>query len=1093
MKKIALYMMLLLLVACQNEDEGASRVTIQSHSIKSVIENNYRSTDESRTSVDEEGHVSWIESDRLGVFGTITLNACFTSSGTGTEVDFTGELSEGDKEIVCVYYPYDEDATFDNNSLTFTLPDGYTYTGNSHAPMLGVEQEDGSYLFKHLCGLMRVTVKGVPEGTSTFKVTSVGENALGIAGKARVADITSTDAVLSLEDEVSKTVTVTLEAEEIMDATFYIPLPIGTYSQLAVTYSDDSKEYFTKTTSNVTIERGMLLDMPVLTALDDDAVVDDYLDKIDVYIQTIAEESYSSIKEKLVQWLNEQDYVEKLELMESQNQDEYGITFTNGKECNIGFIYGDYSGEESRSTDAGIKEFYVPFEEGERILENRKVKSFSFLYVFDHYYEESEKTLKKMVDESPVELEWQTPLQNRDNAVAELENCNQVGVVLFTDTHGAGGGSFRVSNENLSYLKGLNLSYNKSRLYWKEFKNYKVFPCLALKPYFFHDKNLLQGISILYGSYCWSNGQYKIDNFDYSLYRLNSTRPVGERTAYLGYSTSCHSSLNYKNVGYFFEALLNGNTVENAYEHEQELQQTYYDEEANCEAGDLKYNNVNSNLRYFSISTNEIAENNTLTGTINGYKNLKESIKYYIYYQEGTEEFTPDKVTDKYKREIKPNDSGAIEYAFTDLESGKTYTYAIGFEYNSKYYYGDLKQFVFAEPVQTVDECTVESFNATCSGYVYAEIDDIEEYGICYSATATEPSINDKGGELIIALNENKMFSVTLSNLESKTKYYYRAYAKFKGQDEPKYGEVKTFETEEVDVVNTAAVSDITHLSATASGYVYEEEDAIAEYGICYSASETPSIVIGETIKATELDEQGKFSVALDCLEPDATYYYCAYAVINGEPVYGEIKSFKTQEAPLTPGTAIDLGLPSGTKWASHNLGASSPEGYGGLYGWGDPTGEHTEPMLNNSGYIDKNLIYYGGLEDAPLTISGGKLDVAKAKWGGRWRLPTKDEILELINNCTHEYVVVGNTPGVKFVGINGNSIFLPFAGMRTLKGGDRKHDVESGYYWSGTRWETGTNPWRAANSLSISYSGYLDIGLWSCGRAGGLSVRPVR
>ena len=543
----------------------------------------------------------------------------------------------------------------------------------------------------------------------------------------------------------------------------------------------------------------------------------------------------------------------------------------------------------------------------------------------------------------------------------------------------------------------------------------------------------------------------------------------------------------------------NGYTVEQAYKFEKSDENSFSDEEYKVQSGFLRYNgaetdsNKGQKKRYFSITTDEMEKPNVVTGTINGYKNLKESIKYYIYYQEGTEEFTPDKVTDKYKREIKPNDSGAIEYAFTDLESGKTYTYAIGFEYNSKYYYGDLKQFVFAEPVQTVDECTVESFNATCSGYVYAEIDDIEEYGICYSATAPEPSINDKGGELIIALNENKMFSVTLSNLESKTMYYYRAYAKFKGQDEPKYGEVCTFETNKTELVNTDAASDITHLSATTSGYVYEEEDAIAEYGICYSASVTPSIVIGETIKATELDEQGKFSVALDCLEPDATYYYCAYAVINGEPVYGEIKSFKTQEAPLTPGTAIDLGLPSGTKWASHNLGASSPEGYGGLYGWGDPTGEHTEPMLNNSGYIDKNLIYYGGLEDAPLTISGGKLDVAKAKWGGRWRLPTKDEILELINNCTHEYVVVGNTPGVKFVGINGNSIFLPFAGMRTLKGGDRKYDVESGYYWSGTRWETGTNPWRAANSLSISYSGYLDIGLWSCGRAGGLSVRPVR
>lgn len=1088
---LSMLLVLIILVGCREEERYAKQQQQSNRTIMAAIDNEHDTS--SRTEVDAKGYVTWTETDKLGVFSDVSQNVPFVSMGSGDQVEFSGTLTEEDKEIKCVYFPYNEKTKLEGNKLTMTLPQKYNYSDGILCPMLGVEQPDGTFKFKQLCGAMRLTIKNAPKGTS--KLTVIGTR---LRGTAYVEDITAPDATL-VRGNFRDNIEISFNLEEISDVTFCVPLVPATYSALSLNYigSDGKKIFPTQRAKGpVTITRGMLLDMPALTALDDDDIVEGYLEQIDVFVQTIAEESYLTIKEKFVKWLNEQDYVEKLELMESQNHDEYGITFTNGKECSIGFIYGDYLVEESRSTDAGIKEFYVPYEKGEKILENRKVKSFSFLILPSSSHPgKSANTLKKMLDESPVNLEWQTPLLDKDKAVVELENCNQVGVVLFTDTHGAGSGFFRISYGNLSYLENSYSMYDKSRLYWKEDDEFDVMRCLQLKPYFFHDKGLLQGTSILYGSYCWSNESYTIDGLDYSLYKLNSTRPEGERTAYLGYTTSCFSKFNYENIGYFFEAFFNGNTIEYAYEYEQKLQDTWLFN------GDLKYNKHNRTQRYFSITTDEMTKPNIVTGTINGYTNLKnDEIKYKIYYQEGTEPFSPDEV-DNYK-DITP-ENGVIKYSFTDLEPGKTYTYAIGFEYGDKYYYGDLKQFEFEEPVETSDDCTVELLNATCSGYVWAEKDAIEEYGICYSSTSQEPTT---GVASTMELDENYQFSVAISKLKPETMYYYRAYAKFKGQDVPQYGEVKTFETGKVDLVNTNSATDVTHRSATASGYVFADEDILTDFGICYSESETPSFSVGEVITVTELDAQSKFGVSLSYLEPETTYYYCAYAIIEGETEYGEIKSFKTKEAPLTPGKAIDLGLPSGTKWASHNVGASSPEGYGGLYGWGDPTGEHrekTETKADSGGSttrIDFNYRYYGGIYDAPTDICGGELDIANAKWGGAWRLPSLTEVEEIIAYCTMQETEENGVLGFKFIGPNGNTIFLPYTGFRYSRDGsaERSFAGSQGKYWCGTRFQEATiekNFYRGADCIFLNgiHEGSAYVCPTRADRATGCSVRPVK
>ncbi len=170
----------------------------------------------------------------------------------------------------------------------------------------------------------------------------------------------------------------------------------------------------------------------------------------------------------------------------------------------------------------------------------------------------------------------------------------------------------------------------------------------------------------------------------------------------------------------------------------------------------------------------------------------------------------------------------------------------------------------------------------------------------------------------------------------------------------------------------------------------------------------------------------------------------------------------------------VDLGLPSGLKWATCNVGAASPEKDGDYFAWGETT--------TKSEYTSSNSATYG---KSMTDISGNAAyDAARANWGGTWRLPTSAEIDELINNCTWTWTTQGGHKGYRVTGPNGNSIFLPAAGYRNES--SLLYAGSYGSYWSSTPRESGTN-----SSYELCFdSGGRSRGSYSryCGR----SVRPV-
>ena len=195
---------------------------------------------------------------------------------------------------------------------------------------------------------------------------------------------------------------------------------------------------------------------------------------------------------------------------------------------------------------------------------------------------------------------------------------------------------------------------------------------------------------------------------------------------------------------------------------------------------------------------------------------------------------------------------------------------------------------------------------------------------------------------------------------------------------------------------------------------------------------------------------------------------------------------------------AVDLGLPSGTKWANMNVGAEKPEDYGLYFAWGETVGYSSDTgdghrfvwgnykWCNGSG---KTLTKYCTTSDYGTVDNKMVLDLdddaAYVNWGDKWRMPTISELEELRENTTSEWTTQNGVSGRKFTSkSNGNAVFLPAAGYRY--GSSVSVQASDGYYWSSSLSESGRD---FARYLSFDSGSQ---GTYSEDRYYGYSVRPV-
>ena len=138
----------------------------------------------------------------------------------------------------------------------------------------------------------------------------------------------------------------------------------------------------------------------------------------------------------------------------------------------------------------------------------------------------------------------------------------------------------------------------------------------------------------------------------------------------------------------------------------------------------------------------------------------------------------------------------------------------------------------------------------------------------------------------------------------------------------------------------------------------------------------------------------------------------------------------------------VDLGLPSGLKWATCNIGAITSNDYGEYYAWGETSSKSKYEVENSLAWnMSKNDLLSAGI----INLAGCLMksyDAASVNWGGTWRIPSVSEWEELEKRCKWEWLP---NKGYKVTGPNGQSIFLPAAGYK----GTVSSDIgECGYYW---------------------------------------------
>ncbi len=402
---------------------------------------------------------------------------------------------------------------------------------------------------------------------------------------------------------------------------------------------------------------------------------------------------------------------------------------------------------------------------------------------------------------------------------------------------------------------------------------------------------------------------------------------------------------------------------------------------------------------------------------------------------------------------------------------------------------------VSCKPDPKLPEVTTNSVSgitdttAVCTGEITDDGNaDITARGFCWS-TDEKPTLEDnftKEG------NGVDIYTSTLSELTPNTKYHVRAYAT--NSVGTAYGNELTFNTlesengavEELPTVTIVVASEVSNCSAMVSAEVLADGGAeVTERGFIWHKTNVDDTESIEPNRVKVGEGLGVYTHQLTGLLASTEYYVCAYAVNSvGEIVTDAIHFTTLPEEEEAVYEYVDLGLPSGTKWAKWNVGATAPYEYGDHFAWGE--------LETKDDFLSSNCTTYK--QNLGVISGNPDYDVATAKWGSDWRIPTLEEMFELTQKCTWIWAKVNGVEGFNVVSnVNGEHIFLPASGFRVNTGENTElldRDVY-GYYWTATPYdEEGGSTYTKACFLDMCKEQvYCN---WSL-RRNGFTVRPVR
>lgn len=313
-------------------------------------------------------------------------------------------------------------------------------------------------------------------------------------------------------------------------------------------------------------------------------------------------------------------------------------------------------------------------------------------------------------------------------------------------------------------------------------------------------------------------------------------------------------------------------------------------------------------------------------------------------------------------------------------------------------------------------------------------------------------------------------------------------YVKFLGLDEGEF--VSSVKIESTDGTVIAAEYDFANRGFATSGST--SIDLVSTSAIDDEASFIKFVTVPNANVSLKMTVNTSYEAADDTEEPALAATY--EKVLNGSLSFtaGDVRAFsvrmtKTASYGDVELAYVDLGLPSGMKWANMNLGATRPEGYGDHFAWGETV------TKTNYTFDTYKWVKYGDYSKYNYpqnTILVPDDDAAHKIWGENWRIPTSDEFRELQNNCSTQWTTLGGINGILFTSdINGKSIFLPAAGSY----GDEgliKEGVNGMYSFADLCTETLSGTTYGSTYAVLINSQQVNLNYFA--RTNGYSIRPV-
>jgi hypothetical protein len=358
---------------------------------------------------------------------------------------------------------------------------------------------------------------------------------------------------------------------------------------------------------------------------------------------------------------------------------------------------------------------------------------------------------------------------------------------------------------------------------------------------------------------------------------------------------------------------------------------------------------------------------------------------------------------------------------------------------------------ITSEPTDITTNSATSGGSIITDAYVFAK-------GICWAAHSDPTPMDDNHSE---SGGGDESFTAEMTELSQNTMYYVRAYVVT--QDGITYGNEVSFTT--IPIWTIEATPNPTD-GGTITGAGDYEQNAICNL----------TAIANEGYIFANWTENG------EVVSTDATYTFTVDAAKT------LVANFDLDH------TYVDLGLPSGTLWATCNLGANLPEEYGDYFAWGE-----TQPKDNFSWtnyqycmgsfntltkYCNNPDIGYNGFTDDLTTLEPSD-DAATANWGDDWRMPTEEEWQELYQNTTVTWTTRNGVNGRLFTASNGNSLFLPASGYRNESTPEATGII--GDYWTNS---LDTDYPSGALSFFFNSSNYY---ISFCNRLYGRNVRAVR